>query len=120
MIPAPGPRRYIVVRELAIIKTGTVGLNTDSAHLEFALAEPSGGLLPEMPIQPGGESSDDRSLYRATAAEVLRGGNYVRYVQPTGQMGHLAWLDQGLVVYGQAADQVAWDNVTNSLLGVTL
>ncbi len=120
VVPAPGPGHYIIVREVAIIKTGAAGLNADSAHLGLALADPSGGLLPEMPAQPGGESSNDRSIYQATATEVLRGGHYVRYIQPTGQMGHLAWADQGLVVYGQATDQATWDNLTGSLVGVTL
>ena len=120
VVPAPGPGRYIIVREVAIIKTGAAAINTDTAHLGLALAHSSGGLLPEMPTQPGGESSSDRSVYQATAAEVLRAGNYVRYVQPTGQMGHLAWADQPLVVYGQAADQATWDNLTGDLVGTTL
>ena len=67
-MPSPGPGRYIIVKEVAIIKTGAAAIDTDTAHLGPALAHSSGGLLPEMPIQPGRESSSDRSVYQATVA----------------------------------------------------
>ena len=120
VVSAPGPGRYIMGKEVAIIKTGAAAITTDTAHVGLALVHASDGLLPKMPTQPGSESSSDRSVYQATAAEVLRAGNYVRYVQPTGQMGHLAWADQPLVIYLQAADQTTWDNLTGALVGTTL
>ena len=124
VIPAPEPGQDIIVRDITIIKTGSGTLGSGTASMGLALAGASGGLLPMMPAQPGGESSRYRSVYRGAVGddvdEILQDGNYVRYVEPAAAMGYLAWADQPLVVYGQAPNPADWDTATDDLVGVTL
>lgn len=124
VIPAPGPGRYIIVRDVTIVKTGSTTLGLGSAHLGLALADASGGLLPQMPVQMGAESSRERSIYENVVGtdpgEMLQDGSYVRYVEPAATMGYLAWGGDPLVVYARASDPAHWDTVVGAATGVTL
>lgn len=123
VIPAPGPGQHIIVKDITIVKTGSGTLGAGSVNMGLALAGHSGGLLPLAALPPA-ESLETRSIYQAEVGDdvgdILQDGNYVRYVEPARAGGYLAWPDQPLVVYAQAANPADWATVTRDLSATTL